>query len=345
MLRRSLLLSLVATLLTAGPSLAVDEVIRQSDGTSVRGALTVKSKTELSVEAAGQATVVPATDVAAVRWDGEPPQLNLTRARENNGELDFALTSYKELLGQIAADQKNLRTDVEFLIARTLARQAVADPAKKDAAVKALNDFIAANGEFFRYYDALQWLGRVQTAAGDYDAAKAAYQRVAEAPLPELKMAAQNAVARIKLEQEDLAGALADFDAVLAQQGDSPAVRSQHFTAQLGRAVVLQRQGNHDEALQTLEEVIAKSSPDDSTVLAEAFLRKGDSLQAAGKDKDALLAYLHVDILFPAESGPHAEALYHLTKLWATAGKAERSAEARRKLTDQYPASEWTKKL
>lgn len=332
-------------LLAAARGYALDEVIRKSGGNSVRGTIKSASKTEVSVEAAGRSTPVPVTDIASVRWDGEPPQLNLTRTREANGDLDFALKSYRELLAQVPAEKKDLKTDVEFLIARTLARQAVADPSKKDAAVKALAGYLAAHPDSFRYYEGLQWTGRVQTAAGDFDAAKAAYARVGEAPLPELKMAAKNAVARIKLRQDDLSGALADFDAVLAEQADGSAASTERFSAELGKAVVLQRQGNHDQAVKTLDDVIAKSSPADAAVQAEAFLRKGDSLEAQGKDKDALLAYLHVDVLFPGEAGPHAEALFHLSKLWANVGKAERAAEARRKLSEQYPASEWAKKL
>ena len=79
-------------------------------------------------------------DVAAVRWDGEPPQLNLTRTREANGELDFALDSYKDILGQVAAEKRDLRADLQFLIARTLARQAIADPSKTAAAERALKE-------------------------------------------------------------------------------------------------------------------------------------------------------------------------------------------------------------
>ncbi len=334
----ALFLSLLA------PAYAIDEVVRQSQG-SARGTIKSVTSTEVTLEAAGQSTTVPATDIAAVRWDGEPPQLNITRTRESNGDLEFALQSYREIMGQVDAAQKNLKTDLEFLIARTLARQAVADPAKKDPAVKALNDFVSSHSDFFRYYDALQWLGRVHTASGDFEAAKTAYGRVATAPLPAMKMTAQNALARVKLKQDDLAGALADFDAVLAEPGNDASMSRERFSAKLGRAVVLQRQGQQDEALKTLDEVIQQASPNDTAVQAEAFTRRGESLEAAGKEKDALLAYLHVDILFPSEAEPHAEALFHLTKLWASTGQAERSADARRRLTEQYPASEWVKKL
>jgi tetratricopeptide (TPR) repeat protein len=344
MLRRELFLTAILLPALAVPAFAIDEVVRQSEG-PVRGNIKAVTSTEVTVESVGQSTKVPVTEIAAVRWDGEPAQLNITRTREANGDLDFALKSYREIAGQVDATQKTLKTDLEFLVARTLARQAIADTSRKDAAIKALNDFVTAHADFFRYYDALQWLGRVHAAAGDFESAKTAYGRVATAPLPAIKMAAQTALARVKLQQDDLAGALADFDAVLAEPGNDLATSRDRFAAKLGRAIVLQRQGNHEEALKTLDEVIQQASADDTVVQAEAFARRGESLEASGKEKDALLAYLHVDILFPSEAGPHAEALYHLSKLWAGAGQAERSADARRRLTEQYPTSEWTRKL
>ena len=324
-------------------SLALDEVVRRS-GESARGNVTAVSKTEVKVEAVGRSEVVPASDIAAIRWDGEPPQLNLTRSRETNGDLDFALKSYRDLLGEVG-DKPNIKADLEFSIARTLAKQAIGNPAQKDAAVKPLEAYLSAHPDFYRYYDALSWLGRVNTAAGDAPAAKSAYDRLAQAPLPELQMAAENAVGRIDLDQGDLTAALTAFEAIIAKSGDTPATARERFRGQLGKAAVLQRQNKPDAALAVLTEVIDKAAPTDTAVQAEAFLRKGDSLQGLGRDKDALLAYLHVDVLFPTEAEAHAEALYHLTQLWNAVGRADRSADARRKLTEQYGGTAWAKKL
>ncbi len=343
--RSACLLTFFAATLAAGRAVALDEVIRTGGQPSIRGNVTKIDKAEITLEAAGKATTVPATDVAAVRWEGEPPQLNLTRSREANGDLAYAAKSYTELLGQLPADKPNLRTDVDFLIARTAAKQALSDPAQQAAAITSLDGFVKAHPDFFRHYEALQWLGRVQAASGDYAAAQATFGQLAAAPLPELKLAAQNAIGRIKLKQDDLPGALADFDAVAAAAADTPGAKREQFAARLGTATVLQRQSKHDEAIKTLDGVIADAAADDSAVQAEAFLRQGDSLQAEGKDKDALLSYLHVDLLFPGESQAHAEALYHLAKLWSAVGDADRSADARRRLTERYAGSEWAKKL
>ena len=79
--------------------------------------------------------------------------------------------------------------------------------------------------------------------------------------------------------------------------------------------------------------------------MAEAYLRQGDCYQEQQKIRDAVIAYLHVDVLFPTEKELHAEALYRLARLWAPAGRPDRAREASAKLNEIYPDSEWTRKL
>lgn len=91
---------------------------------------------------------------------------------------------------------------------------------------------------------------------------------------------------------------------------------------------------------------MVKEAPADDTALqAETYLRLGDCQRLQGKSKDALLAYLHIDVLFPMEKSQHAEALFQLSKLWATVGQPSRADEARVKLESDYPNSSWTKQL
>jgi hypothetical protein len=80
-------------------------------------------------------------------------------------------------------------------------------------------------------------------------------------------------------------------------------------------------------------------------VNAEAFLRKGDCLREKGDDKDALLAYLHVDVLFASEKPLHAEALFRLSQLWEKVGSKGRADEARDRLRSDYENTEWFKQL
>jgi len=67
----------------------------------------------------------------------------------------------------------------------------------------------------------------------------------------------------------------------------------------------------------------------------------GNCYLKTGKNKDALQAFLHTDILFYADSESHAEALYHLSKLWATEEKPDRATAARTTLRERYSGSVW----
>jgi tetratricopeptide (TPR) repeat protein len=128
-------------------------------------------------------------------------------------------------------------------------------------------------------------------------------------------------------------------------QADGPAEESLRQEAVLGKARVLIGQKNFDAALKLLDEVIAKAPGDDAHVNAEAYLRKGDCLREQGNDKDALLAYLVVDVLFSSERAYHPEALYRLSSLWEKVGNKGRAEEARDRLKSDYESNDWAKQL
>ncbi len=91
--------------------------------------------------------------------------------------------------------------------------------------------------------------------------------------------------------------------------------------------------------------MLAKCQADDSRLQAEAYLRQGDCYRAQNKEQDAVLAYLHVDVLFSAEKSQHAEALFQLTKLFTKLAQPARASEHREKLEGEYPTSDWAKQI
>ena len=64
---------------------------------------------------------------------------------------------------------------------------------------------------------------------------------------------------------------------------------------------------------------------------------------ASNKPKDALLAFLHVDVLYNTVPASHAEALAKLVPLWEAIGKPGRAREARQLLRERYPNSRWAR--
>jgi len=332
--------------LAATQAMAIDEVIRKSGTGSAKGAITEISSTSVTVKPKiGPAITVPANDIDRIRWDGEPPKLNLARSTEQAGRLQKALTSYAEIAKDPKAKDDNIKLDIDFMMARTLGKIALSDPSKADEAIKQLTAIINANPDHFYFYGAKLLLGQVLMSVKDYEKARLTFEAVKRAPWTDYKMAASSAGAKLKRLQDDIAGALQDYESVIALNASSAAEKARRYEAILGKATCLTKQSNYDEAVKALDQVIKEAPAENGQIQAEAYIRQGDCFQAKGELKAAILAYLRVPVLFSKEKALYAESLFHLANLWGLVDKPERAADARQTLEDQFPNSEWTKKL
>ena len=346
---RKLVLAIALALLCIGPAWSADIVFRKGAAARIGGEVKSQTKQELVVMSGPgnkKEERIPANEIDRVEWDGEPATMKLARSSEERGNLEDALAKYQEVAGQTDAGKANLKSDLEFLIARVTAKQAKADPAKVDDAIQKLDAFRTAHASSFRYYDTLLLLGEMHLAKKDYANAEPIFEQlVSEAPWDDYKMAAKIAKGRLLLRKDDVQGAQGLFQEVAAQPAKTDAEKARQYEARLGLATCLQRQGQFEKAAAELDRIIKEAPASDTKTMGEAYLRKGDNLLSAGQKKDALLAYLHVDVLFSGEKDLHAEALYHLATLWNEVAQPGRAADARAKLASDYPNSEWSKKL
>ncbi|QDT45065.1 hypothetical protein Pan241w_51820 [Gimesia alba] len=320
---------------------AADTIYQYNSNSPQLGDIKGYTKTELTLQRGTKSVKIPANEIQRVRWNGEPPQLNIARNQEQNGNYAAALDEYKKAQAGASA---NLKTDLQFMIARATAKSAQSNAADLDNAIKFLSDFIKANGDHYQYYAATKLLGEAYLAKKDYAAANKEFGTLERSPWKDTQMNAKNLKARVLLAQGNVKGALAAFDAVAKMDAKSPAEMASKRAAQLGSAVCLEKEGKQKEAITVLDQIIKTADPQQTALLAEAYLRKGDCFREIGEAKEALIAYLHIDVLFPSQPAIHAEALYHLSTLWGKVQKPERGAEARAVLQQQYPNSEWTQK-
>ena len=342
--------AIAAMALCAGSQLfAVDKVPRKSDGKIAIGVISAVSKDEITIKkAVGEPEKVAANDVGVViDWDGGGPDLRLAYTDENNGKFDMAITRYTKSKESAKNPSDFLKAEFDYVLARTAAKQALAegDAAKMAKSIQQLLAIQKSSPDHFRYYDSMNVLGQVQLATGDFAAAQATYNTVAKAPWNEYKMLAKIAQGRILVADNKLDEAAKEFEAAAATATDSPSDQARKYEAMLAGARALFTQSKFEEALKILETVTDKGPAEEAALQAEAYVLMGNSLQALGRMKEAALAYLHVDILFPREASLHAEALYNLTKTWKQVQLPDRSAEAGEKLVQQYPNSAWRKKL
>lgn len=345
MIRQTLAVAVVAALSTT-QLFALDVITRKSDGKKASGTISDMSKTEINIKkAVGEPETIPANDVAAIEWEGGGPDLRLGYTDENSGRYETALTRYAKAKSEAKSPNENLKAEFDYVIARANAHIALADPTKQAAAVQQLLAAQKQRPEHFRYYESVILLGQLQIAMGDFAGARSTYDILSKAPWSDYKLLGKIAAGRILVAEGKLDEAAKEFEAVAASASDSPADQARKYDAMLGQARALIGQKKFEESLQILDQVTEKGPADESGIQAEAYVLQGTSLQALGRLKEAALAYLHVDILFPRETSFHAEALYNLSKTWKLVQLPDRSAEAEAKLVQTYPNSAWRKKL
>lgn len=337
----------IVALLPATAAQAVDIITVRGASRRLSGDIVQVSKTSVVIKAGirkNKQQTVPVNDILLIQWNGEPAKTDEARNDERKGKLKQALDGYTTVLANPKVTNENLRTDLTYFIARTTAKMALNDPAKIDDALAKLEAFRSAHGNSYHYYESLMHSGRVLQAKRDFAQAKATFRKIGQAPWPDVKLAARNAEAGVLLEENQPGPALTIFTDVLAQSTDSPVMKNIRVDATLGKAACLHKTSKNQEAVKVLEGVIENAGKTDSRTMAGAYVLQGDCFQALNQKKDALLAYLHVDVLFENEVEYHPRALYHLSKLWVDVGKGDRAGVARQKLDTLYPNSQWAKK-
>ena len=330
----------------ADQSFALDVITRKNDKPAQGTIQSITRESVVIKPGVSQPITVPANVIVDIQFNVEPADLNLGRAAERSGDFKRALDMFDKASKDRNASGDNVKTDIEFLIARVSAKEALQkDSSKLGAAASKLDAFVKAHGTSFRYFEAIALHGQVLLQQKEFDQASQAFERLAQAPWPDYKMAARNATGRLAMAKGDLPAALNSYNEVLGLNAGSAAELSRRNEALLGKASVLIAQSSHDEALKSIVEAIGKADPEDAAVQAEGYVLKGDCLQALGQSKQAILAYLHVPLLFEKEQVLHARALYNLTLLWPKVDQPERALQARQELTENFPDSPWAKKL
>ena len=99
-----------------------------------------------------------------------------------------------------------------------------------------------------------------------------------------------------------------------------------------------------EAAIKLATEVLKATDAEDVPLLAQGYNVLGTAYRQAGRTEEALLAFLHVDVLYASLPDAHAEALANLAELWEQVHKTERANHARKVLEEQYPDSPWAKK-
>ncbi|HYW79981.1 MAG TPA: tetratricopeptide repeat protein [Thermoguttaceae bacterium] len=319
------------------------DIVRKTTGTTIG---TVDSTSSLKVVVTEQSTLqteIPVNEIVKIDFDGEPTSMKTARAELLRGNYEGAV----EALDKVQPNQLTrdvIRQDFEFYKALCAAKLALGGTGEIKEAGGQMIAFAKANPNSYHYLEACEVVGDLLVAVGAYAPAVDYYGRLAKAPWADYKMRAGVAIGRAQLAQNQMAEAARSFDAVIAINAQGDLANAQRLAATLGKARCLAAAEQHEEAIKMVESILARSDPEDVDLHARAYNTLGTALRKAGRDRDALLAFLHVDVLYFALPEAHAEALANLAELWDSMHKTERAVRARAILEEQYRNSPWAKK-
>lgn len=329
------------------PASAEDQLYRKGMG-SERGIVTDMSKTEVTLSIGGTKRQFPANEIQRITFEGEPSELSQARATIlTSANYKAALEELKKIdLKKADTRVDMVKQEVEYYRALCQGQMALTEGGEKTAAENALRQFCTDHKESYHFYRAAELAGDVAAAAGRYADAAKYYNVVSQAPWDDTRIRANVALARMLVGQAKFPEALEKYDAV-TKDVDTPETGPYKQQAVVGRAVCLAETGKADEAIALITDakgVINTNDPKDTKLMARAYNALGTAYARTNKKKDAILAFLHTDLLYFQDPDAHAEALYNLATLFQETNKSDRSIEARNTLKQRYAGSVWETK-
>lgn len=338
-------LLLTAALLFPALSLA-DEVslipgatIKQAIGGKVRGQVITESTSEVVVQLGGATIRVPVEQITSVKYDGQPASINLGEIREAAGQLSEAAEFYRKAAAD-AANKPLIVEMVQFREAEVTADLAILDPKYLDDAVAKLQKFLQAHPTGRHVGAARAVLAQLYVHKKDFTSAER--EIVALGKLP--GAADRAAVLKTSLlnKQGKYDEAVAELDRLIAK---FPKNSIDQRSAQLAKAQSLAGLKKFDQAETLVKELILANPPDNAMVQAPAYNTLGDCLREANRPKDALIAYLHTDLLYAKNKEEHPRALYQISQLFRRLKQDGRADEIVQRLKHDYPRSPWLNEL
>ena len=338
---------------------AFDTVKLKPKGTVV-GTVKTMSPLEVVVKQGTLDKKVPVNEIDSIIYDTttEPSSLNAARMVARRGRYQDALNvlNDKQKIDPAKVKERlEVEQDVAFFKALCTAKLALGGSGAISDAGSAMFGFVKSHPGSYHYLEAREVLGDLLVAAGKYGDAEESYAYLAKAPWPDYKMRANVAIGRAQLAEsrlaeakespdlatKKLAGAEKSFDTVLAIAAEGPLADFQRMAATLGKARCLAAKGQTEQAEKMVKDVIAKADAEYGELHSRAYNTLGTIQRKAGRTKDALLAFLHVEILYFAYPEQRAEALSNLEQLWTEVHRPERARKAREILDTYFKNSPW----
>ena len=304
-------------------------------GGRVKGQVQSESATEVVVKLGQTIHNVPTDQIARVDYDGRPSSMSLAESKEGGGLYAEAADLYKKAAAEASA-KPFIEQAAKFKEAEVTVDIALNDASKADEAMKLLDAFQKAYANSRHTAAILEAQARLQLHKGDVAGVEKTIQAIAKLPNGEDRSLILRS--KILAKQGDHAKAAEQLDQLIKASPEG-SVRRRELT--LSHAENLAAMQKYADAEAEVRAVIKSSPAEDSAAQSLAYNTLGDCLLAADKQKEALLAYLHTDLLYAKDKEQHPKALAQIAQLWRKLKNDDRADEVIQRLKRDYPKSPW----
>jgi len=323
-----------------------DDKVHTMDGKELAGTIEQITANGIVMSTGNGKETIPAPNVDYVRFDRELPQMSGARGLMKKG--DYA-QAFKQLNVLTQPTRLAEIEEVAFRKAVCLVNMAMPrDASAKLTAAKGMLEFTNTHPNSFHFFEANKLLGDVLVAAGKNSAAITYYDKLAQSRWPAYQMQGKLAKADLLYLAKKFAEAKKEYESIMTMEATDKVAQGFRLQGRLGYAACLAGMNEPAKALTITQEVIKNADPAAEQMHARAYNTLGKCyLKSDGDDatKQALRAFLIVDIVYGSYPDEHAEALYYLQGLWTKSGDRSNGNESRARLQQQYPTSIWTKRL
>jgi tetratricopeptide (TPR) repeat protein len=343
--RSGLLGALLAAAVIGSPgALRADDVslipgttVKQAIGGRVRGNVQSETPSEVVVTLGTNTVTVPTDQIVSIRYDSQSANYQLGETREAAGQLAEAAELYKKSAAE-SSSRPFPHQAALFREAKVLADLALIEPERLKDARDRLNQFIRLYPGGRHIAAARDALARLQIGSGDFAGAEANIAALSKLP----RGAERSAALRTKLlaKQGKHQEAIAEMDRLIAA---SPKASERQRAARLAKAESLAAIKKYQEAEALVRDVIRENPAEDADSQAPAYNTLGDCLRAANRPKDALIAYLHTDMLYSKDKEEHPRALHGISAMFRQLKQDAHADEYAQRLKQEYPRSVWTR--
>jgi len=331
-------LAIASSLMLCRPALGLDRI--RTTKSNVSGTIKSLSRNTVSITSGSAKRNIQTYQITYIIFDKEPTEVTRAKRDVRSGRFEAAAKALEAFVPTPNLPPEIL-SDVQFQRAYCAVQLALAGEADSQKSADEMANFLSKYPQSFHYFEAQRLAGELAMATGNWDLAKQSFTQLATAPWDVVRLEAAVRNAQILQAQEKYSQALKVFQSALTMPGKEGQSQSLHQAATLGKAVCLSNAGNLDEAISLIEQIISQADSENTLLHAQAYNALGKCYHDSNRPKDALLAFLHVDVIYFNDPREHAKSLANLVQLWNQLDNPRRAEETRKILKTRYPKSRW----